>query len=78
MRIDQISDNSTVYLDANIFLYHYEDISPDCSSLLEPTFRKIKFWIRNLLIFKDKFSRFLWTTFQLPVIKKLPNWLIFP
>jgi len=35
MRIDQISDNSTVYLDANIFLYHYEDISPDCSSLLE-------------------------------------------
>ena len=43
MRIDRISDNSTVYLDANIFLYHYEDISPDCSSLLERVERgKIK------------------------------------
>lgn len=35
MRFDELPDDRTIFLDANIFIYHFTGASPECSGLLK-------------------------------------------
>ncbi len=60
MRLDEIATGSTVFIDANIFVYHFLGQSNECTGLLLRCAREEMAGLNSVCVFLEALHRLKW------------------